>query len=183
MLQIIKGFLLTCSILFLVSCSHDVSQYRTLTPEFKLHEFFAGKIKAWGMVVDLQGNITRRFNVDITGTWQNQPNSSLKQGVLDEHFVYDDNEKQFRQWRITQIDEHTFAGEADDIKGTALGKQAGPVLQWQYEMLLEVDGTSYNVMFDDTMVQIDERRLLNKADIKKFGITVATVIIFFEKQP
>ena len=42
------------------------------------------------------------------------------------------------------------------------------------------DGT-LRVRFDDYMWQLDEKRLLNRAYLDKFGIEIGQVILFFEK--
>ena len=127
------------------------------------------------MVTDYGDNITRRFAVDIIATWQENV------GTLDEYFVYDDDEKQFRQWRIEKINDTQYKGEADDIIGTATGERSGAVIKWQYSMVLVVDDEEYEVHFDDTMVLMDEDHMMNIAKIQKFGINVATVTLFFEK--
>ncbi|QBY03752.1 DUF3833 domain-containing protein [Thalassotalea sp. HSM 43] len=167
--------LIMSSLLWLTSCSTDVSEYQDTTPVFTLETFFDGKIRGYGLVTGFNDEITRRFVVDIDASWQGDS------GVLDEYFVYNDGEKQFRQWRLKKLDANNYQGEADDILGTATGQQHGAVLIWQYDMILTVDGEDYEVSFDDTMVLIDENHMINTAKIFKFGLNVANVTLFFEK--
>jgi hypothetical protein len=49
-------------------------------------------------------------------------------------------------------------------------------------MDLEVDGTSYRVNFDDWFWAFDENTMMNRSYIKKFGIVMAEVTIFMQKQ-
>ncbi|TKB56558.1 DUF3833 domain-containing protein [Ferrimonas aestuarii] len=161
--------------LTLSGCSQDLREYQSWKPDFALEQFFDGKVKAYGVVFDLKGQISRRFIVDIDGSWQQN------QGVLDEYFTYADGEKQFRRWVITKNGDGTYEGRADDIIGTAVGQTSGPVLHWEYEMNLITEDNQWQVTFDDTMVLIDDNHLLNRAKIKKFGITVAEVFIAFER--
>ena len=160
----------------LVGCSADYSAMKTQKPALELESFFDGKVKAQGMVTSFSGEVVRRFTVDLVGRWQDG------EGVLDEYFLYDDGETQFRQWRIRRTGPDSYTGEADDILGTASGERHGPLLRWQYEMILVTEDGEWQVNFDDLMVLVDDRHLLNRAKINKFGITVAEVFISFQKE-
>lgn len=173
--HLIKGFF-ALSALLLFSCSTDIEQYKDTTPEFTIEQFFNGEIIGYGVVTDFNDNITRRFKVDITATWQGN------KGTLDEDFVYNDGETQFRRWHIEKLNSQQYQGKADDIIGTATGIRSGAVINWEYTMLLKVDDQEYEVAFDDTMVLIDENHMINTAKINKFGINVANVTLFFEKK-
>ncbi|WP_035416064.1 DUF3833 domain-containing protein [Ferrimonas kyonanensis] len=162
--------------LLLVGCSHDLETYRDWQPPMSLETFFDGEVMAYGMVTDRSGEVVRRFRVRIDGRW------SGTQGTLDEYFFYADGETQFRQWRIERLDDGSYRGQADDIIGVAHGRVSGAVLHWVYDMELSTDSGDWQVSFDDTMVMIDTNRMLNRAKIKKFGITVAEVFLSFEKK-
>lgn len=170
-----KTLFLLLILTLLTGCSNDLGQYAQTTPKFILEDFFNGKVKAYGLLTNFSGDVTRRFTVDIDATWEGNI------GTLNEYFVFADGEKQFRQWQITKTSDNSYSGVADDVIGHAIGEQFGAVLKWQYMMNLTVDGSSYEVSFDDTMVLIDPSHMLNIANIKKFGITVATVTISFQK--
>jgi len=162
--------------LFLYGCgSVNLHSYENTQPAFSLIQFFQGKTRAFGIVQDYSGEVTRRFTVTMTG--ELDADGTL---VLDEHFLYDDGQKQFRQWIIKQS-EQGYLGRASDIVGIAKGEERGFAVRWQYEMDLTVDGDVYRVAFDDWMYRLDQNRAFNKAKIKKWGITVAEVTLFFEK--
>lgn len=162
--------------LFLASCgSVNLQEYKDDSPKFSLLDFFQGETKAWGLVQDYSGKVTRRFTVNMTGTLHDDGRL-----VLDEHFLYDDGQKQFRQWIIKAKDQG-YIGRAADIVGIAEGAEQGYAVQWQYEMDLTVDGEVYRVSFDDWMFRLDQSRAFNKAKIKKWGFTVGEVTLFFEK--
>ncbi|MBV7314515.1 DUF3833 domain-containing protein [Shewanella sp. NIFS-20-20] len=161
----------------LMACgSVDIEEYQDSGPELVLSRFFEGELKAYGMVQDYQGLVTRRFVVTMTGTWQDGV------GILDEDFVYDDGETQKRIWTLTELGNGAYQGRADDIIGVASGQAVGSALRWRYDMLLPVDGQEYQVHFDDWMYLIDDTTLINKSDIIKFGVTVATVTLVIQKQ-
>lgn len=159
----------------LSSCASE-RDYSATTPEFRLEQYFEGKVNAYGVVRNRSGQITRRFKVDITGHWSN---NTL---TLDEYFLFDDGEKDFRQWRITPSTNHSYIGRADDIIGEATGEASGAYLRWDYQLNLKVEDKTYKVRFDDEMMLLDDQRMMNIAKIKKFGITLGSVVIFFEKQ-
>lgn len=162
--------------LLLTGCGHvGIDDYRSTEPSFDLQTYFTGQTRAWGLVQNYSGQVVRRFTVDLCGYQQGD------ELVLDEDFVYDDGETQFRQWRIAGNGSGQWTGRADDIIGEATGTEAGFALQWAYQMDLEVDGSVYRVSFDDWMYRLDEAHVFNRADIRKWGITVAEVTLFFDK--
>ena len=66
--------------------------------------------------------------------------------------------------------------------GEAEGRAAGNALNWRYTLKLPVDGTVYEVQFDDWMYLMDERVMLNKAVMSKFGIRLGEVTLAFYKK-
>ncbi|QDF66244.1 DUF3833 domain-containing protein [Shewanella sp. SNU WT4] len=180
-MRLLRRLLLAVSLgstLLLSGCgSVDIDDYQGTQPTLVLSRFFDGQLTAHGMVQDYQGKVTRRFVVTMTGQWRDGV------GTLDEAFVYDDGETQRRIWTLTELDAGQYQGTAADILGVATGEARGSALQWRYQMLLPVDGDTYEVEFDDWMYLIDERTMINKSDINKFGVTVATVTLVIQKQP
>ena len=45
------------------------------------------------------------------------------------------------------------------------------------------EGDVVRVSFDDWMYLLDEDRLINRAEISKFGIHLGEVILYIERQP
>lgn len=168
----------TCFASLLVSgCSSmNIETYRQQTPALSIESYFLGKTWAWGMFEDRFGKVRRSFTVEITGQWEQD------QLVLDEHFVYNDGEKDQRIWRITPLGNGQYEGVADDILGKAVGQTAGNALNWQYDMLLPVGERTWRVHFNDWMFLQPNQVLINKANVTKWGIHLGTVTLFFSKQ-
>jgi hypothetical protein len=61
------------------------------------------------------------------------------------------------------------------VVGVAQGQAAGNALNWRYTLLLPVDGKVYEMQFDDWMYLMDDRVMLNKAVMSKFGIRLGEV--------
>ena len=169
------------TLLFTISsCSLtiDGNDYEQQAPQFDLVEFFDGNVIAWGIVQNRSGEVVQRFIVDIKGSVQDDVL------VLDETFEYIVGEGVTKRvWRLTQNPDGSFTGTAGDIAGEATGKPHGNAFNFVYEMDLEVDGTSYRVAFDDWFFAMDEATLMNRSYIKKFGIVMADVTIFMQRQP
>ena len=149
--------------------------FRGREPRLVIENYFDGKVKAWGVFEDRFGTLRRQFEVDINGTWDG---SNL---VLDEHFVYADGERDRRIWRITKTDAHTYEGRADDVLGTATGRQFGNALNWRYDMILNIRGTDVKVHFNDWMYLQSDGMLLNRARVSKWGIRLGEVTLAFRK--
>ena len=87
----------------------------------KLSSFYlSGNVKAWGILQNRSGKVTRQFSADLNGAWDG------KQLILDEKFNWSDGEIQTRQWIINKIDDHNYEGTAGDVVGTAKGYSYGP---------------------------------------------------------
>ncbi len=161
----------------LVGCGGIQSKnYLDLEPRFDLQTYFSGKIKAWGIVQNRSGNVVNRFDVDIIGSWDGDV------GTLEEDFYYYDGETQRRVWTIEKKGANSYEGRADDVLGVASSMVYGNAAQWSYSMDLPVDDTTYRVQFDDWMWLMNDGVLMNRSYIKKFGITMAEVTIFMQKQ-
>ncbi|MCG9786387.1 DUF3833 domain-containing protein [Vibrio barjaei] len=163
-------------VLMLGACSADLPDYKNSDPRFDLFGYFEGETKAWGMVQDYTNKQNRRFDVTIVGTVQNN------KLVLVEDFVFDDGEIDQRIWTIEKLKDGSYRGVADDIIGAAIGKEEGNALQWQYDFELKVDGSTYTVAFDDWLYRQDDKHVFNLTSIRKFGIEVGKITLFFQKQ-
>jgi hypothetical protein len=163
--------------LLLAACasSPTPADYANEKPLFDLRRYFNGNIVAHGIFTDRAGKIARRFTVQLKCTW------SGDDGVLDENFSYSDGKTQRRVWHLKKLPDGKYTGTADDVVGVALGESAGNALRWAYTLRLPVDGKVYEVQFDDWMVLMDERVMLNRAVMSKFGIRLGEVTLSFYK--
>nr|WP_250207275.1 DUF3833 domain-containing protein [Alteromonas oceanisediminis] len=159
------------------SVSVDGNNYRDVSPDFNIESFFDGDVRAWGIVQDRSGEVIQRFVVDIDG--------SMQDGVLtlDEKFTYGlgDGAKS-RVWKIEKVGEGKYVGNAGDIAGPAAGTSYGNAFNFSYEMDLPVDDTTYRVTFDDWFWAFDDTTMMNRSYIRKFGLVMAEVTIFMQKQ-
>lgn len=156
--------------------SNEVAQYAAERPLLELDRFFNGKVIAHGIFQNRSGQVVRRFTVDMDGRWEGN------QGVLDERFTYSDGKTERRIWRLTKTESGRYTGTADDVVGVANGQTSGNAFQWAYTLKLPVDGSIYEVQFDDWMYLINDKVMLNRASMSKFGIRLGEVTLSFHKQ-
>lgn len=172
----IKALIFTTFLLLLYGCGTTPVDYKNTSPEFDLKDFFTGELKGWGYVKNYQGKVTKRFVVDLTGTWENN------KGVLYELFTYQDGSTQERTWYLTKQENNINTGTASDVVGEAKGTQEGFAFKWNYDLLFESEGKQIQVHLQDWIYQIDENAVISQAAIKKFGIKVGEVIVFILKE-
>ena len=145
-----------------------------------LEVFFEGSTVATGQFQDILGTVRRRFDVTIDGTWDGETLT------LVEDFVYEDGSTERRVWSLTKTGEDTWEGTAPGVIGIATGEERGDTFNWGYTIDLPIpssDGETetFRVTFDDWMWLLSEDRLLNRAYMKRYGLDIGEVIIFFEK--
>ncbi|MFQ2109030.1 DUF3833 domain-containing protein [Aeromonas rivipollensis] len=168
--------LLLWPLLLLAGCGTSLDDYRGQGPNWDLARFFNGKLVAHGLVTDRSGEVTSRFRVEMQGRWREG------KGELFEQFYFDDGRQQTRTWFLSKgVDGH-WRGTASDVVGEAVGKTAGYALNWRYQLDLALpDGEVVRVSFDDWMYLLDQDRLINRAEISKFGIHLGEVILYIER--
>lgn len=158
------------------SVSIDGTNYLQEDAEFVLEEFFDGDVKAWGIVQDRSGEVIQRFEVDIEGSLQDTVLT------LDETFRYSiGSGVEKRIWKIDIGDGQLYKGSAGDILGEADGQSFGNAFFWGYEMDLPVGDSTRRVSFADWIWAFDQKTIINRSYIQKFGITFAEVTIFMQK--
>ena len=120
------------------------------------------------------GKVQRRFIVQMKGTWQGN------EGVLDEDFTYSDGKtRSAASGACTQAARRPLHRHAPTTwsarpragrrQCAALALHAAPAGRRH----------AYEVQFDDWMYLMDERVMLNKAVMSKFGIRLGEVTLSF----
>lgn len=168
-------FVLLCLMLLTSCSSQSLDNYAETTPAFDMKTFFVGKLVAYGMVQNRQGELIRRFSANIDASWQGE------ELTLNETFTFDDGEISQRIWTINDLGNGQYQGRANDVKGRANGIAKGAVFRWQYVLPIEVDGTTYDITLDDWLYQISDTHLLNKTAMSKWGFNVGEITLVIHK--
>ncbi|MBU3724791.1 MAG: DUF3833 domain-containing protein [Burkholderiaceae bacterium] len=153
----------------------DLSRYADQKPVLDLKQYFNGEIKGWGMVQNRGGQVDRRFVVTIKASWNGD------EGTLDEYFDWSDGEKQRRIWKLKAVGPNRYIGTAEDVNGQAIGEISGNALRWRYSLNVPFRGSTIDLDFDDWMILIDDRVMLNRAAFSKWGIRMGEVTLSFSK--
>ena len=161
---------------FNLGCSNSkVEDLRLTDQPFDLFQYFQGKTKAWGIVVDRFGNFQKSFSVEMIGTIKKD------KLILNEYFLYDSGESENREWIIEKKGPHSYRGVSENIIGFADGKELKNTMNFVYKSNIQIAGQNIKVEFDDWFLRPDEDTVINRAEITKFGIKLAEVSIFFRK--
>lgn len=175
-MKFLLSLLATLAVLVLSACaSPKPTDYADEKPTLDLQQYFNGEITAHGIFTDRSGKVVRRFTVLMKCHWEGNT------GVLDEAFSYSDGKKERRVWTLTKHADGRYTGTAGDVVGEAQGQAAGNAFQWNYTLKLPVDGSVVDVQFDDWMYLVDDRVMLNRAVMSKFGFRLGEVTLSFYK--
>ena len=90
--------------LFLTNCVAGMKpeDFKNQKPRLVIEEFLKGNVKAYGILQNRGGKVTRQFSADLNGEWDGN------QLILNEKFNWNDGEIQTRQWKITKKSEKSL---------------------------------------------------------------------------
>ena len=176
-MKLIKSILLIIFLSLVTNCSNNMKpeDFKNTEPTLLIEEYFNGKVKAWGILQDRSGKVTRQFKADLIGSF----NDNII--TLDEDFYWTDGEKQKRTWKIKKIDNNNYIGTAPDVVGEATGVQYGSAFKFKYDLLVPFKNKNIKVSFDDWIFKQDEKVAINRATLTKFGFKVAELTVVFVK--
>ena len=186
----------------------QINDYAAEKPTLDLRQYFNGTLDAYGVFTDRSGKVVKRFTVVMDCKWTGPPGQEV--GVLDEAFTYSDGTKDRRVWTLRRGADGKYTGTAGDVLGEATGEEKGNAFRWGYTLLLPVDGTAaaeppqgavapaggsavreatsmgarrtIEVQFDDWMYLMNDKVMLNKAAMSKFGFKLGEVTLSFAKR-
>ena len=174
-----SSILLIFFLFLITSCSINSSMnpkdFENKKPKLIIENYLSGNVKAWGVLQNRSGEVTRQFSAILNGKWDG------KQLILDEKFNWNDGEVQTRQWQILKIDENNYEGTASDVIGKAKGYSYGSAFKFEYVLLVPVKGKDIKIKFDDWIFKQDDRVAINRATMTKFGFKVAELTVVFIK--
>ena len=149
--------------------------FKNTKPAINIEKYFEGSVKAWGLLQDRKGKVTRQFKADMFGKFENNILT------LEEEFFWTDGEKQKRVWKIKKIDEHNYIGTAPDVVGEAKGFSYGSAFKFEYDLMVSIKGKNIKISFDDWIFKQDDKVAINRATLTKFGFKVGELTVFFQK--
>ena len=70
-IKLLRSILLIISLILITSCSNNSSMkpidFKDKEPRLIIEEYLSGNIKAWGVLQNRSGKVTRQFSADLNG--------------------------------------------------------------------------------------------------------------------
>jgi hypothetical protein len=148
---------------------------RNEAAHFDLLSYFEGRTHASGVFEGRGGHQKRRFSVDMMGRAEG---STL---VLEEHFLFDNGERQERTWTLTRGDGQNFTGTCEDSVGEARGRFEPGRAYLDSSLRLKVGSRLIAMRFEDVFYDAGDGAVLNRSTVSKWGIRLGQVLILFRK--
>ncbi|NNE79874.1 MAG: DUF3833 domain-containing protein [Silicimonas sp.] len=151
--------------------------YSKTGPDFILKKHLSGTILSEGLIYGPKGRVTNSFVARMQGTWDGN------QGTLSEDFTYSNGSVQRRKWYLTFGAGNRFTATADDIVGEATGIVSGSTVMLEYRIILPEDAGGYTLDVTDWMYLAANGTILNRSEMRKFGIKVAELVATMRPDP
>lgn len=157
--------------------AQDPREYANLGPDISLTEHLNGMIASEGLIYGPNGRVSNSFVAQMEGTWNG------KEGTLTEAFTYSNGKTQNRKWYLTLVDDTRFTATADDIVGVATGTVSGATIRMDYTIVLPEDAGGHRLKVTDWLYLTESGVILNRSEMRKFGIKVAELVATMRPQP
>nr|WP_010131975.1 DUF3833 domain-containing protein [Microbulbifer agarilyticus] len=162
--------------LAIAGCSAPgIETYADKTPRFVAEDFFSGPMKAYGVVKNRSGGVTRKFVADLEGSWEGG------RGVLREKFEFDDGEIQHRNWVMVpnaaaaNAPVRSYTATAEDVVGPSTMRVAGNAVFMRYVLQVPYKGRTLEVNVDDRMYLVAPNVLIAESKLSKWGFNVGEI--------
>ena len=150
------------------------SDYESASPIFDTQTTLGGEYLSEGLIYDYTGRVVSRFKAKMTGDFDENG------GKLKEHFIYASGREDNREWTLKFNGDGTFIATAPDIVGKGKGIQSGNTLQMKYKLKLAEDAGGHVLSVTDWMYLTDEGTIINRSQMRKFGVKVAELVAVFK---
>jgi hypothetical protein len=151
------------------------SDYDNGGPAFDIRTHLNGPLICEGVLYGPTGRVTSRFVADMHGSWDGN------KGHLKEDFRFDSGTVQNREWFLTSKNDGTFDAEAPDVVGVGQGTQRGSAIELKYRIKLADSAGGHELDTTDWMYMLDNGTIVNRSQMRKFGIKVAELVATIRK--
>ncbi|KUP90702.1 DUF3833 domain-containing protein [Tritonibacter horizontis] len=151
--------------------------YADTGPAFDLRTQLSGPLISEGMIYGPAGRVVSTFVAEMHGSWDGD------NGLLSEDFRYSGGSVQHRRWQLTLGPHATFTAEAPDLVGTGHGQQSGATVRLSYRIRLQEDAGGHVLDVTDWMYLMENGTIMNRSELRKFGIKVAELIATIRPAP
>lgn len=155
---------------FIGFAAQSAADYADSGPAFDLRVHLGGEMISEGLLFGPSGRVATRFVATMSGKWEGN------RATLSEDFLYSSGGTQSRQWAITMGEGGAISATASDIIGVAQGQVSGATVRMTYRLRLSDDAGGHVLDVVDWLYLVEDGSILNKSEMRKFGIKVAELI-------
>jgi hypothetical protein len=142
----------------------------------ELRDYFNGTLDAYGIFTDRSGKVVKRFTVVMVASGR------ATRACWTKPLPIPTAAPSGACGGSSAMPDGRYSGQADDVVGDAQGQQSGNAFHWTYTLALPVDGRVIEVQFDDWMYLMNDKVMLNKAAMRKWGVGLGEVTLSFFKR-
>ncbi|GAB4570914.1 MAG: DUF3833 domain-containing protein [Rhodothalassiaceae bacterium] len=150
--------------------AQSLARYAGTKPAFDLEKHLGGEMISEGVIFGPMGTVSSRFMARMHGSWSDIG------GELSESFLYDSGRKQDRAWTIRKGEKGRFTATAPDIVGIARGEVSGATARLTYRLRLPEEAGGHVLDVVDWMYLAPDGVILNRSEMRKFGLKVAELV-------
>jgi len=162
---------------FLSFRSQAPSDYASTGPAFSLKDSLNGEILSEGLIYGPNGKMSNSFVARMVGEWDGNS------GTLSEYFTYSNGKQMTRKWYLTMGTGNTFTATADDIVGEGKGIISGATVKLTYRIILPKDAGGHTLYVTDWMYLTENGVIMNRSEMRKFGLKVAELVATMRPAP
>ncbi|NSY37720.1 DUF3833 family protein [Leisingera sp. ANG59] len=145
-------------------------EYEGTGPQFVLTEHLSGEILSEGVIFGPAGKMASSFTARMVGNWEGDT------GTLSEEFTFSNGASQSRKWHLKLGPGNTFTATADDLDGVAQGVVSGSTVRLTYNIILPENSGGYTLQATDWLYLTEDGVIMNRAEMRKFGVKVAELV-------
>lgn len=147
-----------------------VEDYEDAPQTLDLRRHLNGAISCDGVIYGPTGRIASRFRGDFRADWTGD------QAVMEEKLFHDTGTVQNRRWQLSLGENGDLTATANDIIGTARGRQAGSAARLTYRIRLPDSAGGHVLDVVDWMYLAPGGAIVNRSQFRKFGFKVAELV-------
>lgn len=140
-----------------------------------LFEFLQGQCVAWGVFEDRFARLRRRFTASVKGCWQGD------EFELTEIIRHANGQIQTREWRYGVLQDGVLRGTSLETIGFAYGLMSKHDAQLNYKMRTLAHDRPMTVSVYDRYFRLDNASMMNRGTVKKFGIKLGEITVFYRR--
>jgi hypothetical protein len=156
--------------LFYSFAAQRIADYAGTEPAFDIRKHLSGPILSEGVIFGPDGRVASRFVAEMQGEWAGSS------GTLSERFRFANGQVQERKWHLELEEDGRFTATADDVIGTGEGQQGGAAARISYRLQLPEASGGHVLDVTDWLYLMENGTIMNKSEMRKFGVKVAELI-------